>query len=146
MRTCGDGTLIFLLDTLPRQLYLYTLLRLPAFYFSRVARIFEDAEISKHEVQRMIEACAPAQADRSGATSAVANVGMSMGAAMTETPAMLGFRSGNSVFPFPDIWDPPSVSPGLSRFKYSWEVFVDSLLREWKTLNLVSVLLCTSVS
>ncbi|KAI0092886.1 hypothetical protein BDY19DRAFT_926949 [Irpex rosettiformis] len=145
LRTCGSGMRTFLLDTVPRQLYLHVLLRLPAFYFSRVSRIFEDAEVSKHEVQRLIAACAPAQSDN-GVTSAAAGIGMSMGAAMAGTPARPnGFRPGNSVFPLPADWDPPSVSPALSRFKHSWEAFVDSLLREWKTLNLVSVLICTAL-
>lgn len=54
-----------------------------------------------------------------------------------------GQRFGAPAFPFPEDWNPPSVSPALARFKHSWEQFVDSLIREWKTLNLVSVLLCT---
>ncbi|KAF8976374.1 hypothetical protein BDQ17DRAFT_1187516, partial [Cyathus striatus] len=37
------------------------------------------------------------------------------------------------------------VSPALVRFKYSWEAFVDSLLREWKTLNLTSALLASGI-
>ncbi|TFY67068.1 hypothetical protein EVJ58_g1864 [Rhodofomes roseus] len=49
------------------------------------------------------------------------------------------------LLPFPDDWNPETVSPALVRFKHSWEQFVDSLLREWKTLNLVSALLCTCV-
>lgn len=125
------------MDTLPRQIYLHTLFRLPALYFSRVSRIFEDAEVSKHEVQRMIEACAPAQAPDGVSTGLGANLGFSatFGGARN--------RTGETVFPFPENWNPPTVSPALSRFKQSWETFVDSLLREWKTLNLVSVLLCT---
>lgn len=139
---------VFLMDTVPRQLYLHILLRLPAFYFSRVSRIFEDAEISKHEVQRMIAACAPARPSDNddGANSTAAGIGISLSAAMAGASTRAdGFRPGNSAFPFPAEWDPPSVSPALSRFKHSWEVFVDSLIREWKTLNLVSVLICTWV-
>ena len=51
----GAGVRGFVVDTLPRQVYLHSLLRLPALSFSRVARIFEDAEVSKHEIQRMID-------------------------------------------------------------------------------------------
>lgn len=47
--------------------------------------------------------------------------------------------------PFPEDWTPPLVSPALVRFKHSWEAFIDSLLREWKTLNVVSALLLSSV-
>lgn len=49
------------------------------------------------------------------------------------------------VLPFPEDWTPPAVSPALARFKNSWEEFIDSLLREWKTLNLVSALFCSFV-
>lgn len=45
--------------------------------------------------------------------------------------------------PFLDKWTPPVVSPALIQFKHSWEAFIDSLLREWKTLNLVLALLAS---
>ncbi|KAK7696464.1 hypothetical protein QCA50_001121 [Cerrena zonata] len=132
---------VFLTDTLPRQVYLYMLLRLPALYFSRVSRIFEDAEISKHEIQRMIQICAPATNPNTnnrtpGFATPPANVGMSAN----------GIRRMDTILPpYPEDWVPPAVSPALARFKHSWEQFVDSLLREWKTLNLVSALLCTGI-
>lgn len=136
-RSCGYGLRTFFMDTLPRQVYLHALLRLPALYFSRVSRIFEGADVSRHEVQRMIEACAPAR-DSDDVTAGIgANLGFSASFGGARN------RNGGTVFPFPDDWNPPSVSPALSRFKQSWESFVDSLVREWKTLNLVSVLLCT---
>ncbi|EJF60038.1 hypothetical protein DICSQDRAFT_108072 [Dichomitus squalens LYAD-421 SS1] len=47
--------------------------------------------------------------------------------------------------PYPEEWTPPMVSPALARFKISWENFVDTLMREWKTFNLVSALLCTTI-
>jgi hypothetical protein len=139
-RSCGHGMQHFFVDTLPRQVYLHCLFRLPALYFTRVSRIFEDAEVSKHEVQRMIEACAPANGQDGIAAGIAANIGVSASLGTARN------RPGGTVFPFPEDWNPPSVSPALSRFKHSWESFVDSLLREWKTLNLVSVLLCTYVS
>jgi hypothetical protein len=99
--TRGIFSLIFrfLFDTLPRQLYLHFLLRLPAFYFSRVARIFEEAEMSMPEIKKM---------------------------ALT--------HSGQP-------YDALSLQPVDSKLKNTWETFIDSLLREWKTLNIVSVLL-----
>ena len=112
-------------DTLPRQLYLCLLLRLPAVYFSRVARIFEDAEVSRNDMQRIIESSRPSKLSTS--SRRVVN---------TAAPQVL---------PFPEDWTPPAVSPALARFKNSWEEFIDSLLREWKTLNLVSALICSSV-
>ncbi|EKM58945.1 uncharacterized protein PHACADRAFT_25094 [Phanerochaete carnosa HHB-10118-sp] len=138
-RSCAHGLRKALTDTLPRHIYLHSLFRLPALYFSRVARIFEDAEVSKHEIQRMIEACAPANTENDLAAGIGANLGISAAFGPARS------RNGGSVFPFPEDWNPPTVSPALSRFKHSWELFVDTLIREWKTLNLVSVLLCTAI-
>ena len=94
----------FFFDTLPRQLYLYFLLRLPALYFSRVARIFEEADMTMSEIK-----------------------GMAMVTLVPMTD------------PNAD-WD-HEISALTSRLKTTWEGFIDSLLREWKTLNIVSVLL-----
>jgi hypothetical protein len=105
------------LDTLPRQLYLHFQLRLPSFYFSRVTRIFEDAAVSRPEIQRILDT--------------VEAVGMEYVHGRTRTVGL----------PFPEEWVPPNVSPALARFKRSWEHFVDSLMREWKTLNVLSALL-----
>ncbi|KZT13264.1 uncharacterized protein LAESUDRAFT_669722 [Laetiporus sulphureus 93-53] len=126
-----NDTRTFFLDTLPRQVYLILLLGLPAIYWSRVARVFEDAELSKPDVQRMIDNRLTAR------DCALAGAPAAHGRAMP--------RGRDVILPFPEDWNPPSVSPALARFKHSWELFVDSLLREWKTLNLVSALLCTCV-
>jgi len=122
---------LFMTDTLPRQAYLILLLGLPALYWSRVARVFEDAELSRPDVQRMIDACVVADE-----TAAIEAAGL-RGRSMPHRHTVL--------LPFPEEWNPPTVSPALVRFKHSWEQFVDSLLREWKTLNLVSALLCTAI-
>ncbi|KAH8105439.1 hypothetical protein BXZ70DRAFT_920863 [Cristinia sonorae] len=136
LRNCGSALRQFFLDTLPRQVYLHLLLKLPAIYFSRVSRIFEDAEVSKHEIQRMIDSCATeSENGREYANWQVppSSSGVSLG------------RRGEVILPYPDEWVPPTVTPALARFKSSWELFIDSLLREWKTLNLVSALLCTAI-
>ncbi|KAK2464811.1 hypothetical protein APHAL10511_003229 [Amanita phalloides] len=77
----------------------FFLLHLPALYFTRVARVFEDAQLSREEVEQV-------------------------------TKRYRGVMT---------------LSPGLRVFKESWEGLVDSLLREWKTLNLVSALLLTAI-
>lgn len=130
--TLVSDTQIFLFDTLPRQVYLILLLGLPALYWSRVARVFEDAELSKPDVRRMIDA--------SGSNAFHLP-------SYYQSPSRPVLRSvpPTTLLPFPDEWNPDTVSPALLRFKHSWEQFVDSLLREWKTLNLVSALLCTCV-
>ena len=86
------------------QLYRHLLLRLPSLYFTRVSRIFEEAQVSRPEMERMILGCARG-------------------------------------VDFPNDWSPPTVSPALSRFKHNWENFIDQVIKEWKTLNIVSALL-----
>ena len=50
-------------------------------------------------------------------------------------------RMTGAILPFLEDWVPPNVSPSLARFKLYWESFVVSLVREWKTLNVLSALL-----
>jgi hypothetical protein len=45
--------LSFLLYTIPQQLWVHILLRLPVLYFSRVARVFTDSELSILDVKRL---------------------------------------------------------------------------------------------
>jgi hypothetical protein len=107
----------FLVDSVPRQLYLHLLLRIPALYFSRVTRIFEDARLSLPDIKRM----ARAKADQWNPSENF-------------------------------IWQPSMQTPdqmplprSLLQFRSSWESFIDSLMREWKTLNVISVLLLSYV-
>jgi len=100
----------FIFDTVPRQLYLHFLLRLPYFYFSRVARIFEEADMTMPEIKEM----------------AVTNVG----------------QLQHNFIDFPQT---VSMGPHMLNLKSSWEGFIESLLREWKTLNIISVLLLSYV-
>ncbi|KAG2126228.1 hypothetical protein DEU56DRAFT_903495 [Suillus clintonianus] len=118
----------FLMDTFPRQLYLHLLFRLPSLYFSRIARIYEDAELSRPDIQRLIDACASQTQNPSSSP-------IPPGAHYHPQPAL----------PLADEWTIANVSPALIRFKGSWEAFIDSLLREWKTLNLVSALLLSAI-
>ncbi|KAF8959454.1 hypothetical protein BDZ97DRAFT_2043648 [Flammula alnicola] len=156
---------IFITDTLPRELYLNFLLRLPAMYFSRVARIFEDADVSRPDIQRMIDNAGgggavasepnlmghitPTHGPTQGvppagggmlSPGAISGIGLSSQVGVAPAAAMM-----HMPLPFPDEWTPPLVSPALIRFKHSWEAFIDSLLREWKTLNLVSALLASAI-
>lgn len=99
--------LAFFLDTIPRQIYLHFLLRLPYLYFSRVTRIFEEATLSMREIKNM---------------------------------AVESLRHGGDPvhgLTFPGREEPRSYS----NLKNTWEMYIDSLLKEWKTLNIVSVLL-----
>lgn len=106
----------FLFDTLPRQVYLHFQLRLPALYFSRVARIFEDAELSMPDIKRMAVVATNRWKEKS---TSVVNANLD--------------------------FEPSIVSLHFSHLKSSWEGFIDSLMREWKTLNIISVLLLSCV-
>jgi hypothetical protein len=150
-RTALTTTSNFLTDILPRQLYLHILLRLPSLYFSRVARIFEEAEVSRPDIQRMIDAYIVGMSWDNVATSADAGrpSGNYAGMLSPRPPTGPGAQAMVSMpptLPFPEDWNPPAVSPALARFKVSWEAFIDSLLREWKTLNVVSALLLSYVA
>lgn len=128
-------TRYFILDTLPRQIYLHLLLRLPSLYFSRIAKVYEDAQLSKPDIERMID------------TYSSSHQLQQRQRILRSSPIPPGVRyNPGPALPFPDEWTTTNVSPALVRFKQSWEAFVDSLLREWKTLNLVSALLHSSVS
>ena len=48
---------IFPFDMPPRHFYLHTQLRLTSLYFSRVSRTFQDAAVSRPELQRIADAC-----------------------------------------------------------------------------------------
>ncbi|KAK0455722.1 uncharacterized protein EV420DRAFT_1552868 [Desarmillaria tabescens] len=135
----------FVTETLPRVFYLYSLLRLPALYFSRVARIFEDAEVSRPDVQRMIDACS-----RPGYTIPLSShVNVNSNAYRTSAAGVSGHVGAAALVAdldiLPEDWAAPFVSPALVRFKHSWEAFIDTLMREWKTLNVVSALLLTAI-
>jgi hypothetical protein len=97
----------FLLDTLPRQIYLNLMLRLPQLYFSHVIRIFEDAEMSMPEIKKM--ALGANNYLKDPTTSKILESGF--------------------------------ASPRYDNLTRSWRAFIDSLMREWKTMNIISVLL-----
>jgi len=103
----------FLLDTVPRQIYLHCMFRLPSLYFSRVTRIFEEAEMSMPEIKKMALEAA------SGWPAKDLNRGF--------------------------IFEPQELTPPYASLQSSWQSFIDSLMREWKTLNIISVLLLSCV-
>ncbi|KAJ7233043.1 hypothetical protein C8J57DRAFT_960632, partial [Mycena rebaudengoi] len=103
----------FVFDSVPRQVYLHLLLRIPSLYFSRVTRVFEDAQLSLPDIKRM----ARARADQ-----------------WTSKDAAHFFSVQADMLP-----------PSLLNFRSSWETFIDSLMREWKTLNIISVLLLSAI-
>ena len=103
----------FFFVAFPKQIYLLLLLRLPSLYFSRVARIFEDADLSLPEIKKM--------------ALETASQGLTH-----EYEIEMAFES-------------PSVPAAYKRLTSTWEYFIDSVMREWKTFNIISVLLLTYV-
>ena len=100
----------FVLDTLPRQMYLYFLLRLPYLYFSRVTRIFEEAEMTMPQIKQGI-----------------------LEAAIHLKEPVNGIVDARKLEPVESVQ--------YSKLQNTWQSFIDSLMREWKTLNIISVLL-----
>jgi len=90
------------------QIYWHLLLRMPSLYFSRVARIFEEAELTLPEIKKM------------ALETAMAN----------DAYEDLHHNLGLDVVP-----------PQYTKLKKTWEFFIDSVMREWKTFNVISVLL-----
>jgi hypothetical protein len=107
-------TLKFLLVTCPKQMYLYFLLRLPSLYFSRVARIFEEADLSLPEIKKMV----------------------------LETAS----QGLTHEFEIQTAFESSTVPPAYKRLTSTWESFIDSVMREWKVLNIISVLLLSYVT
>lgn len=173
VKDCARHAHVFIVDVLPRYIYLNLLLRLPALYFSRVARVFRDAEISRPDIERMTEAGEysilplpfdPQLDDRANSSfqqlwhprhrtpeggrqhEPVKDRGGPVHLNATAGPGM-GTQAGVAAATPPHV--PQEVRPlqivtsALRKFKHSWEMFIDSLLREWKTLNVVSALLAS---
>jgi hypothetical protein len=111
--------LAFLLDTVPRGIYLCCHLGIPVLYYSRVERIFIEAELSLGEIKDM-------------ALRSTAGESRSFDIYLVEVGYDQYLDSPNELLP-----------PSYRRLKSSWERLVDNLLMEWKIFNLVSALLVT---
>ncbi|KAF8969627.1 hypothetical protein BDZ97DRAFT_1915174 [Flammula alnicola] len=101
------------------QIYFHVLLRLPSLYFSRVSRIFDEANLNLYEMAEMVFETA-AGSDNKDTTKVAMNLQVSQ-------------------------LVPPKIRPQYERLKISWESFIDSLMREWETFNIVSVMLLTAI-
>ncbi len=102
----------FLSKTMSHQIYLHALLRLPSLYFSRVARIFEEANLTLPDLKKM------------------ALTTKSHSFELTKRYDGIAFEDGIV-----------NVPPQFQILKATWESFIDSIMREWKTFNIIAVLL-----
>ncbi|PPR01360.1 hypothetical protein CVT24_006314 [Panaeolus cyanescens] len=120
-------TLLFILS-IPSQIYLNFLLRLPSLYFSRVARIFEEADLTLPEIKKM--AFETAFRGKLADSNSVQR-------ALEYAMPIAGRGTGKG--------DAPAIPVAYECLKASWEFFIDSLMREWKTFNIISVLLLSAI-
>ncbi|KAL1756129.1 hypothetical protein FB107DRAFT_290387 [Schizophyllum commune] len=119
LRITYDALATLLCHFAPTTLYLCALFRLPVLYFSRVARVLENAELCRRDIIHMAVARA------------------------THWEKALG---GKYVYGhhFHELQGNEMSLP-LLHFKRTWEHFVDNLLHEWKVLNVISALLTSTV-
>jgi hypothetical protein len=102
----GYSRLSFFLSSLS-WIYLSFLFQLPSLYFGRVARIFEEADLTLPEIKEMaIETAIEGKFD------------------------LTTMENG-------------ALPPRYASLKATWQSFIDDLMREWKTFNIISVLLLT---
>ncbi|KZV76568.1 hypothetical protein PENSPDRAFT_747459 [Peniophora sp. CONT] len=113
-----------------QETYLILLFRLPKVYFSRVRKVFEDAELSKPDIVRIYTTSAREWQERGqlGPDRSRFN--------LARLPAPSWNPTGTEV---------SEMTPAVAAFKDSWESFIKSLLQEWSTLNIISALLSASI-
>ncbi|KAH6916441.1 hypothetical protein BKA70DRAFT_1092833, partial [Coprinopsis sp. MPI-PUGE-AT-0042] len=106
---------LYLTRDIPKEIYIFFLLRLPALYFSRVSRIFEEADMTLGEIKKM-----------------------ALDSAASNTKS----RAFDAVWYLPK---PQQMPPAYEDLRNTWEAFIDSVMREWKTFNIISVLLLSAI-
>ncbi|TFK68338.1 hypothetical protein BDN72DRAFT_960327 [Pluteus cervinus] len=106
----------FFVDVIFRQLYWHLLLRVPEVYWSRVSRMIQAADIPDAELASLLYEV------------------------KVNHP---GFASSCYTLPMSNAkWS----SESYLQLEHSWENFLDSAMREWKIMNLVSVLLLGAIA
>jgi len=116
--SCRESLSVFLTDTLFSQIYMQLLLHLPSHYFDRVDRLSRDANMALKEILDL-----------------AVESNMRCGDDFQTQILDLGQHSS------PTIVDPDSLPPAYRQLTVRWSCFIDDLLEEWRTLNIVSALL-----
>ncbi|KAI6096726.1 hypothetical protein F5141DRAFT_560834 [Pisolithus sp. B1] len=120
----------FLTNTLLRQAYLLLLLGLPCSYSSTIASLFKDANVSPLDVDGSLQA---------------GNCTRDRHARMSPILGTNSVRDHDHGLSLSEDRTTTNGGPALVRFGRLWMLFIDSLLREWETLNIVSALLLSAV-
>jgi len=105
-------------DAFFSQIYMQLLLRLPSHYFDRVDRLSRDANMALKEILDL-----------------AVESNMKCGDDFQTQILDLGQHSS------PTIVDPDTLPPAYRQLTVRWSCFIDDLLEEWRTLNIVSALL-----
>jgi len=116
--SCLEFALVFLTDSLFSQIYMQLLLRLPSHYFDRVDRLSRDANMALKEILDL-----------------AVESNMKCGDDFQTQILDLGQHSSSTIV------DPDSLPPAYRQLTVRWSCFIDDLLEEWRTLNIVSALL-----
>ncbi|KAL1687330.1 hypothetical protein GGG16DRAFT_62473 [Schizophyllum commune] len=131
----GDNVLgvlyTFLTYRLPLFVYQIFLFRMPVFYYGRVSRVLEDAEMSLADVRKLAMTTASEWKAKDKKEKSSKEEMLSRLDHMTSWNVSPQYAS--------------QVTPAMRRFRDSWETFIDSLLREWKTQNVISALLLSAL-
>lgn len=148
------------------QVYRHFLLRMPSMYSHRVERVIEQAHLSEAEVHILIKI--DKENGRNSAAGRILDTPARYALEdLEETRPLIGPGNSPSNSPYqPSIFkslvdNPQDLESGavpidpnilgdrdvrdiarkVKYFQTEWETFVDSLVREWKTLNVVNALL-----
>ncbi|KAL1746967.1 hypothetical protein HDZ31DRAFT_32949, partial [Schizophyllum fasciatum] len=128
----GDNVLgvlcTFLTYRLPQFFYQTLLFRMPVFYYGRVSRVLEDAEMSLADVRKLAMTTASEWKTKD----------------KKQQEEMLDRLDHMTNWNYASQYA-SQVTPAMRRFRESWESFVDSLIREWKTQNIISALLLSAL-
>jgi hypothetical protein len=107
--------LSFIAETVPSRIYFCLLLQLPWLYFNRVMTVVYNSQLGRPDIKKMGD-------NRRHPKTNLADV-------VADMDELLD--------------DDGKLSPCQKRFKKCRKDFVDSLIKEWETLNVVSGLLAT---
>ncbi|KAJ7585114.1 hypothetical protein C8J56DRAFT_829369 [Mycena floridula] len=127
--------LTLVIDTIPREIYLTFLLRLPSFYSLRLSRVFLEYEMSKLDIQEMAVA-------RNDHLNPLDSATISPWSGMTnlDPDFVIGPSARiSSEGPYGEF------SKKVGQFKKAWMDLIDALLRDWKILNIVSALVLPAI-
>ena len=128
MRTRPVSVSRHYIDQIFRQLYRHLLLRIPSMYFTRVSRVFKDSGVSRRELKRFERDVRRERRRRREGY---------------DHPGSHGYDEGGYSGGYNDDYG-YSWQARLARlkpFEEKWADFVSTLINEWSTLNVVSVLL-----